>query len=530
MRIVGTSGNVGIGTTSPGSTRFKIVGTTALFEAAGTNNKGIYIGDATDGVDIVGSSGGTYNNIKFRTSGTEGQLFLKTDGNIGIGTTSPFGLLSVEQGTETASLWVGNTGSTTPSLMVSGVNGNGHVGIGTSTPAVKLDISNNTGALPVINAGTLLRLAQADGVATRMSLDAFGSHARLDFRRADGTAASPSALQTNDIIATITALGYGTTGYSLSRADIIMLAGENWTDSSQPTYITLRTTPSGAAAATERVRIDMTGNVGIGTTSPWRTLSVTGTVGFDGLTTAVGLGSLCLDTNKQVVYNASDACLSSTRATKHDIESLTVDAFDIIDQLQSVSFVYNDGDGRTRYGFIAEDTAAVASSLATYNDRGEITGIDDRAILSVVVRGVKEMVTQITDMALQLNDLAATVLGFQEEFTTKRLCLGETCITETELRELLEEQDMAPAESSSDAESAPQSETESAETASLEGEAVESETPSESTSSEATTTEETASETPPSEHEEIAAEAEETPSETAPSETTEIDSSQVLAP
>jgi hypothetical protein len=58
MRIVGTSGNVGIGTTSPGSTRFKIVGTTALFEAAGTNNKGIYIGDATDGVDIVGSSGG----------------------------------------------------------------------------------------------------------------------------------------------------------------------------------------------------------------------------------------------------------------------------------------------------------------------------------------------------------------------------------------------------------------------------------------------------------------------------------------
>ncbi len=43
-----------------------------------------------------------------------------------------------------------------------------------------------------------------------------------------------------------------------------------------------------------------------------------------------------------------------------------------------------------------------------------ITGIDDRAILSVVVKGIKEM-------AQQLNDLAATVLGFQEEFTTKSL-------------------------------------------------------------------------------------------------------------
>lgn len=57
-------------------------------------------------------------------------------------------------------------------------------------------------------------------------------------------------------------------------------------------------------------------------------------------------------------------------------------------------------------------------------------------MLSVVVKGIKEM-------AQQLNDLAATVLGFQEECTTKqlhfdeaagaRLCVGDTCITETEL-------------------------------------------------------------------------------------------------
>ena len=42
---------------------------------------------------------------------------------IGVGTTTPFGLLSVEQSTETASLWIGNSGSSTPSLMVNGVNG-----------------------------------------------------------------------------------------------------------------------------------------------------------------------------------------------------------------------------------------------------------------------------------------------------------------------------------------------------------------------------------------------------------------------
>jgi hypothetical protein len=196
------------------------------------------------------------------------------------------------------------------------------------------------------------------------------------------------------------------------------------------------------------------GNVGIGTTSPWRTLGVTGTVGFDGLTGSTGAGSLCLDANKQVVYNsASDACLSSTRATKKNIEPLaftaSTTALDIITALDPVSFIYKQGDGRTRYGFIAEDTAEVNDILATHNEAGAITGIDDRAILSVVVKAVQEMATQIANMALQLNDLAATVLGFQEEFTTKqlyfeeatgsKLCLGETCVTESELKELLED-------------------------------------------------------------------------------------------
>jgi hypothetical protein len=109
------------------------------------------------------------------------------------------------------------------------------------------------------------------------------------------------------------------------------------------------------------------GNVGIATTSPWRKLSVTGTVGFDGLSGSTGAGSLCLDSNKQVVYNsASDNCLSSTRATKHDIQSLELDSLSLIELLQPVSFVYN-GSEQVRYGFIAEDTAAVDAHLATYD-------------------------------------------------------------------------------------------------------------------------------------------------------------------
>jgi hypothetical protein len=96
-----------------------------------------------------------------------------------------------------------------------------------------------------------------------------------------------------------------------------------------------------------------------------------------------------------MVYNSgSDNCLSSTRATKHDIESLSVNALDIVNALQPSSFVYN-GTERTRYGFIAEDTASIDAILATYNEAGQVTGIDDRSILSVVVKAFQELYTGV---------------------------------------------------------------------------------------------------------------------------------------
>ena len=74
------------------------------------------------------------NNKLYLGGGGNKHLTIDSSGNVGIWTTSPYGLLSVEQGTETASLWVGNTGSSTPSLVVRGVNGNGHIGLGVNVP------------------------------------------------------------------------------------------------------------------------------------------------------------------------------------------------------------------------------------------------------------------------------------------------------------------------------------------------------------------------------------------------------------
>jgi hypothetical protein len=180
------------------------------------------------------------------------------------------------------------------------------------------------------------------------------------------------------------------------------------------------------------------GNVGIGTTTPWRTLSVTGSVGFDGLSGSVGAGSLCLSANKEVVYNAgSDSCLSSLRATKHDIKSQTADGLLMVSALSPVSFIYNnDASSTVRYGFIAEDAAAVDTHFATHDATGAISGVDDRAIISILVKAVQELLGKV-------NSLANVVSGFAESFTTKRiqtqeLCVGSTCLTEEALKALLD--------------------------------------------------------------------------------------------
>jgi parallel beta-helix repeat protein len=191
------------------------------------------------------------------------------------------------------------------------------------------------------------------------------------------------------------------------------------------------------------------GNVGVGTTSPWRVLSVAGTVGLSGLTGSTGAGSLCLDANKQVVYNsASDSCLSSTRATKHDITSLGMSGQELVDKLTPVSFVYNTGDSRVRYGFIAEDAGAVDPHFATYDASSTISGIDDRSIISVLVKALQEIGVQLRSMATAIVTKQLTFeRGTGDELTLNKLCLGTTCVTETELKSLLNGQSAAAAAS-----------------------------------------------------------------------------------
>ena len=337
------NGNVGLGTASP----LSIVSTARSLEVAGVAYSTIFASTGSGNVRGLMSADnnnnsvgfGSYSNsrVDFFVNNGNPSMSISTGGNVGIGTTSPWGKLSVTNTGSGPSFVVED--STSPDTTPFIVDASGNVGIGTASPSSKLQVVGE------LLSGQHGFVTPSDGSIRVM---------------ADNT-------------------GYGQIGFS-NRYDNFAAGlrsygvGESNGLYSRDLRFYVRGAGASASGGDEAMRLDYTGNVGIASTSPWRTLSVTGTVGFDGLTSSTGAGSLCLDSNKQVVYNsASDNCLSSTRATKHAIEGLSLDGLRIIDALQSVSFVYNQGDGRTRYGFIAEDTAAVDAHLATYDASGTVS-------------------------------------------------------------------------------------------------------------------------------------------------------------
>jgi len=95
---------------------------------------------------------------------------------VGVGSTSPWGLLSVEaiQGivsTATPMFVVADSGTSTPFLIVSGANGN--VGIGSTTPWAQLSINNQLGAtIPLFAVST--STAVASGFSTPFLISAAG--------------------------------------------------------------------------------------------------------------------------------------------------------------------------------------------------------------------------------------------------------------------------------------------------------------------------------------------------------------------
>jgi hypothetical protein len=135
--------------------------------------------------------------------------------------------------------------------------------------ATGLIASKNTSAIPA--ASNLFHVGAADANPATCTVDSFGTgnftaYSEFDFRRANGTAASPSAVKDNDLMGLFGGIGYGATGYSgLARSQLRFTAVGNWSDTAQGAKISFLTTPANTTSTAVAFEILDSGVIGFQT-------------------------------------------------------------------------------------------------------------------------------------------------------------------------------------------------------------------------------------------------------------------------
>jgi hypothetical protein len=220
-------GNLTVGTSVPGTVVKVIAG-------------------GIDAANVTATFTGTGFNVKpatVSTSTTSGALTVV--GGVGIGGNLNVGVYNTSLHKISGNLLIGQ-GS---------VNAN--------TLDTILTINENTDTPLVSNA--TVHLSGTSGKSAIYGADSFGAATITSSfigRKARGTSASPTAVQSGDFIAAVTGKGYGTTKYDSSiGSGLTIVATENYTDSAQGSAILLQSIPNGSLTPVTGFKLDQSGNV-----------------------------------------------------------------------------------------------------------------------------------------------------------------------------------------------------------------------------------------------------------------------------
>jgi len=484
---INASQNVGIGTSSP-SKKLSINGDFRLGDGGGT---GAIFTDATNGLRFMLPAAGTSNTESMR---------IDSSGNVGIGTSSPVNKLTVSATTATQSIVSTTTGNaaylvlqnsadssnayvyatgkelrlsqadTSASSIVTintqntermRIDSSGNVGIGTSSPAYKLHVVSSADRPLVVTAGTDTP-AVFQSTTANSYIQLKGTGQDVYFGNVGGAATITAGTERMRIdssgnvgigTSTINTVKLQVTGASSRGTALFQHPGDNsfgtiltlettgGTDDpaisfknyngGSPTYYSISGTDNGSIAfnaggytssfGTERMRIDSSGYLLVGTTSyvnsitantfytvaSQNTVHIVGTIAAnvaplriqraasdgDGLTFFYGTaqkGYISVLSTGTTYNSISDYRL------KENVVPM-VGALDRVMQLNPVSYVWKDNQ-KADEGFIAHEVknivpSAVSGEKDELDDEGNprYQGLDQSRIVSVLTAAIQEL-------------------------------------------------------------------------------------------------------------------------------------------
>lgn len=314
--------------------------------------------------------------------------------------------------------------------------------IGTLTLSTTTIGCLNTGSTGIVYAAT----CSTGGLS---SYDAWTPHVTV------GLSATTSALA---ISTTTNPSLYPVTAYSATLPQFALSAGAGltqWTmrNAGGDLFIATTTVAGTATTSTAALTLQTAGKpgLGIGTSTPFATLSVNPVAGDFNAQFAVGsstgqsfyidnsghifapntsssgasqTGYWCYDTNGQLIRDSA-VCLVSARKFKKDITTLDVGLKDLL-QMQPVSYFYKDSNfGTTRQmGFIADDVAKISPAmnemLVNYDSNGDVHSFNYMQFTSLITKSIKEFYSEFQSLVARVSGLESKVNDQQKQIDELR--------------------------------------------------------------------------------------------------------------
>ena len=489
MRI-DSSGNVGIGVTSLSSssrlTLLESAGNAQTLEIKGANSGGAGSQPgikftASSGDNIGGIFGDTNTDAVILQTGGSERMRIDSSGNVGIGTSSPTSYgnsqatLVIEDDTNPAICWSdtgqtrdwwavangsnlsfnyadgGGSGSASNVTTALSMANSGNVGIGTTSPSAPLDVVGNDGIAiqssaqtneflirPSSGSADGIRFTQAGGAGDRMVIDSSGNvginRSAPDNQLSIGSTASFHTDANSFYLGsnfTSTGSNFIGTGKHAQRLFFNNASGNG--------YLSYSNTSSAGTAGNaitwaERLRIDSSGRVGIGTTSMAGRFEVHTTANTQVPMQINDTNNTSTHTHR-ISFRTGNTEAGKITADRDDVLYVTTSDYRVkeniselagaiarVKQLNPLRFSWKTAasNAATRDGFLAHEAQTVVPEAVsgTHNEVDDdgnavMQGIDQSKLVPLLTAALKEAIAKIETLETQQADLLARVTALE---------------------------------------------------------------------------------------------------------------------